>query len=87
MRLDGRVWGWPIALGLLTLVGLLAALIGGSGLWLWLSWAAFCAPIAVVIRYCAPAFVRAPGAPARLTPRHADGETPDHRRKATSNAP
>lgn len=72
MTLDGRVWGRPIALGLLTLVGLLAALIGGAGLWLWLSWAAFCAPIAVVIRYCAPAFLRAPGRAADQGPARED---------------
>ncbi|WP_269769770.1 hypothetical protein [Flavisphingomonas formosensis] len=30
-----RLWGWPIGLALLTLFGLLSALLGGGGLW-WL---------------------------------------------------
>lgn len=34
------VWGWPAGLAVLTLLALLAALLGQEGVWLWLSWGA-----------------------------------------------
>lgn len=40
------LWGWPIALGLLTVVGLLAALLG-DGLWDGVSAVALGVPVAV----------------------------------------
>ena len=39
-------WGWPIALGVLSALGLLSALIG-DGLWDWASWLALGLPVAV----------------------------------------
>nr|WP_225977955.1 hypothetical protein [Paracidovorax avenae] len=43
----GRVWGWPIALGLLTASGLLSALVsdGWGDTW---SWVALGVPVAVM---------------------------------------
>jgi hypothetical protein len=35
----------------LTIVGLLAALLGGHGVWWWLSWTTLLTPIAVALRY------------------------------------
>ena len=65
-----RIWGAPAALGVLSLVGLVAALVADG----WgdaLSWAALAAPAAV----CAGAFRRrgapAPRAHAGGRPRHA----------------
>ncbi|WP_212376725.1 hypothetical protein [Acetobacter persici] len=43
------VWTWPIALGLLTLFGLLSALLGQHGVWLVLSWAALSIPLIVTV--------------------------------------
>ena len=40
-------WRWPIGLALLTLFGLLSALIGEGGIWWWLSWAALAMPLLV----------------------------------------
>ncbi len=42
------VWGWPLALAVLTLFGLLAALLGQEGTWLWLSWSALAMPLVVI---------------------------------------
>ncbi|WP_236844495.1 hypothetical protein [Bordetella sp. 15P40C-2] len=44
------VWGWPIALGLISIFGLLAALLG-TGLWHWASWLSFTALLALIVRY------------------------------------
>lgn len=41
-----RTWGWPLLIGLLTLIGLLAALIA-DGVWDWLSAVALGTPVAV----------------------------------------
>ncbi len=57
-RLDLHLWGWPLGLGLLTLVGLLSALIGDGLFWLMLCWAALAVPIAVIIHYSGPALAR-----------------------------
>ena len=40
-----RVWGTPVLLGVLTLFGLLAALLG-TGLWHWAAWVTLAIPIA-----------------------------------------
>lgn len=40
------LWGWPIALALLSALGLLCALIG-DGPWDWASWLALGLPVAV----------------------------------------
>ena len=42
------VWRWPSVLALLTLFALLSALLGGHGVWVWLSWAALSAPLIVI---------------------------------------
>ncbi len=44
----GRVWGWPIALGVLTASGLLSALVsdGWGDTW---SWVALGLPVAVMV--------------------------------------
>jgi hypothetical protein len=42
------VWRMPLVLLLLTLFGLLAALLG-TELWHWASWAALAAPIAIIV--------------------------------------
>ncbi|UHL63874.1 hypothetical protein LSG25_17860 [Paralcaligenes sp. KSB-10] len=41
-----RVWAAPVLLGVLTLFGLLAALLG-TGLWHWAAWLALAIPVAV----------------------------------------
>ncbi|MET4898743.1 hypothetical protein RN629_16605 [Sphingomonadaceae bacterium jetA1] len=46
-----RQWRWPIVIAVLTVFGLLSALIGQGGVWWWLSWAALAAPLLVVARY------------------------------------
>lgn len=43
-----RMWGWPLAIGLVTLIGLLAALVA-DGFWDWLSSAALSIPVAVSV--------------------------------------
>jgi hypothetical protein len=42
------VWRWPIGLAVLTLFGLIAALLGEGGLWWILSWLALAAPLVVM---------------------------------------
>ncbi|MDF3625959.1 hypothetical protein [Brytella acorum] len=54
------VWPWPIALGVLTLFGLLSALLGQHGVWLALSWGALSIPIVVTGFYVARAFFLLP---------------------------
>ena len=46
-----RVWTWPLLIAVLTMFGLLSALLGQHGIWWWLSWAALLTPIAVILRY------------------------------------
>jgi hypothetical protein len=43
-----RLWGWPIGLGLATLVGLIAALLGDDG-WDWLSAVMLGFPVLVAV--------------------------------------
>lgn len=49
-----RLWRWPIALAALTIVGLLAALLGGDGAARWLCWIALAAPLGIVMRVLSP---------------------------------
>ncbi|CAB3702420.1 hypothetical protein DXK93_26605 [Achromobacter sp. K91] len=44
------VWGAPILLGVLSVFGLLAALLGTGG-WHWASWIALAILLAVIVRY------------------------------------
>ena len=44
------IWGAPIVLGVLSIFGLLAALLG-TGLWHWASWLSLSALLAVIARY------------------------------------
>ncbi len=48
-----------MALAALTLFGLLSALLGQQGLWLWLAWLALGLPVAVLLAYLAAAVARA----------------------------
>ncbi|NHW00579.1 hypothetical protein [Stutzerimonas degradans] len=41
-----RIWRWPLALGLLSLLGLLAGLVS-DGIGDWLSWATLSLPVAI----------------------------------------
>ncbi|TWA93623.1 hypothetical protein [Bradyrhizobium stylosanthis] len=43
----GLIWRWPVLLAALSVFGLLAALIGQTGIWLPLSWIALTIPLAV----------------------------------------
>ncbi|WP_281799159.1 hypothetical protein [Komagataeibacter rhaeticus] len=49
LRPSVAIWPWPIALGLLTIFGLLSALLGQHGVWLALSWAALSIPLIVTL--------------------------------------
>ena len=48
MRHSG-VWRWPLVLAVLTLFGLLSALLGEGGVWWVLSWLALAAPLLVIV--------------------------------------
>ena len=48
-----KVWGAPLLLSVLSIFGLLAALLG-TGLWHWLSWIALAIPIVVMAWYARP---------------------------------
>ncbi|WP_424630660.1 hypothetical protein [Bradyrhizobium sp. SYSU BS000235] len=50
------VWRWPLLLAALTVFGLLAALIGQSGLWWPASWIALAMPLIVIVRAVCAAF-------------------------------
>ena len=43
-----KVWRWPSVLAVLTVFGLLSALLGQHGVWYWLSWSALSVPLAVI---------------------------------------
>ncbi|MFT3936701.1 MAG: hypothetical protein QM726_23955 [Chitinophagaceae bacterium] len=45
-----QVWGKPFLLFVITIFGLLAALLG-TGVWHWLSWIALCIPPIVLYRF------------------------------------
>lgn len=42
-------WGWPLGLALLTLLGLISALLGEGGIWWTLSWSALGLPLLVAL--------------------------------------
>jgi hypothetical protein len=42
------VWRWPLLMAVLTLVGLVSALLGEGGVWWGLSWATLARPLAVM---------------------------------------
>lgn len=44
------VWGMPLLLGVLSVFGLLAALLG-TGIWHWASWLSLAWLLAVIARY------------------------------------
>ncbi len=48
-RSSSRIWRWPIVLTVLTIFGLLAALIGQGGVWWVLSWIALAIPLMVIV--------------------------------------
>jgi hypothetical protein len=43
-----HIWRWPLALAVLTLFGLVSALLGEGGIWWVLSWLALATPLAVI---------------------------------------
>lgn len=54
------VWGAPIVLGVLSVFGLLAALLG-TGLWHWASWISLTVLLVVILKYwCFPAKTEPP---------------------------
>lgn len=64
-RPSASVWPWPIALGLLTIFGLLSALLGQHGIWLALSWAALSIPLIVTVACLFKAWCRTPSVKGR----------------------
>jgi hypothetical protein len=44
-----RIWKWPLALAVLTLFGLLAALLGHDEAWWIVSWIALGTPLIVIL--------------------------------------
>ena len=49
MKSVWQIWLTPIFLGVLTVFGLLAALLG-IGVWHWLSWLSLAVPLVIVVR-------------------------------------
>ena len=45
------IWRWPIVLAVLTVAGLLAALLGQRGAWLPICWTLLAIPLVVIISY------------------------------------
>ena len=43
------IWRWPTLMAVLTVVGLVSALVGEGGVWWGLSWIALAIPIAVMV--------------------------------------
>lgn len=48
-RSTGRIWRWPALLAILTVFGLICALLGQGGLWWALSWIALTIPLVVIV--------------------------------------
>jgi hypothetical protein len=48
LRSTWDVWRWPAALALLSVFGLLSALLGQGGVWWGLSWIALAVPLATI---------------------------------------
>jgi len=46
---SAQIWLWPAAIAVLTVFGLLSALLGQSAVWWVLSWIALAAPLAVIV--------------------------------------
>jgi hypothetical protein len=42
------IWRWPLLMAVLTVVGLVSALLGEGGVWWGLSWAALAIPLVVM---------------------------------------
>ena len=49
MKSFWQIWLSPVVLGVLTVFGLLAALLG-IGIWHWLSWLSLAVPLVIVVR-------------------------------------
>ena len=47
-----RIWSIPIGLGVVTLAGLLSALLGESLIWKAIAWAALALPLGVTMWFC-----------------------------------
>ena len=45
-----QIWGMPLLLAVLTLAGVLAALLG-EGVWRWMCWGALCVPVGVGVYF------------------------------------
>jgi hypothetical protein len=45
---SGKIWRWPCGLAVLTVFGLLSALLGQGGIWWILSWIALAIPLVVI---------------------------------------
>lgn len=48
-RTATMIWRWPLMLAVLTVLGLVSALLGEGGVWWGLSWVALTVPIVVII--------------------------------------
>jgi hypothetical protein len=46
-----QLWRWPAAIALLTIFGLLSALLGQGGVWWVLSWVALAVPLALILYF------------------------------------
>lgn len=44
-----QIWRWPVVLAVLTVFGLLSALLGQGGVWWVLSWIALAIPLLVIV--------------------------------------
>ena len=49
-HLGSQIWGMPIAIGVMSAVGLISALLG-DGIWDTVSWIALAIPVAVILWY------------------------------------
>ena len=47
---SSQIWGMPIAIGVMSAVGLISALLG-DGIWDTVSWIALAIPVAVILWY------------------------------------
>ena len=50
-RSQAQIWRWPAALAVLTVFGLLSALLGQGGVWWWLSWVALGTLLAAILYF------------------------------------
>jgi hypothetical protein len=50
-----KLWGMPVLLAVITLVGLLLAIMG-TGVWHIISWAALCIPVYIMIKHSSKVF-------------------------------